>query len=289
MFATPVFSTAEITAFVGAFLWPFTRISAMMLVAPIFSAKSIPVKSRVVMAIAITLVITPVLPPLPLVDFLSAQAVLILIHQVIIGAIMGFAMQLAFNIFVMSGHILAMQAGLGFSMMNSPQDGVQVTVVGQLYLMLATFLYLALDGHLILIREVLNSFYLLPIGAGGISTTGYWLLVNWGSHMFLSAVMIVLPAITALLMVNVSFGVMSKASPQLNPFSVGFLITIILAFAIIYVTLPTLVPHFERIMTEVFQLIKDILQLSVNTASVKDSFMDILAPDFMTIAIKGTF
>ena len=255
-----MFSTAEITAFVGAWIWPFIRISAMMLVAPVFSARSVPIKVRVAAAIAISMVVIPVLPPLPLVDFISGDAFLIAIHQVLIGAIMGFSLQLAFNLFVMSGHILAMQAGLGFAMMNSPQDGIQVTVVGQLYLMLATLLYLAMDGHLILIREVLNSFNTLPIGTSGISPTGFWMLISWGSIMFLSAVMMVLPAITALLMVNVSFGVMSKASPQLNPFSVGFLITIVLAFAIIYITMPALVPYFEKVMTSIFQLIQDILQ-----------------------------
>jgi len=266
-----VFTTAEITAFVGAWIWPFTRISAMMLVAPVFSAKSMPIKVRIAASIAITMVVVPILPPLPLVDFISGDALLILIHQVLIGAIMGFALQLAFNIFVMSGHILAMQAGLGFSMMNSPQDGVQVTVVGQLYLMLATLLYLALDGHLILIREVINSFNTLPIGTSGISTTGYWMLISWSSNMFLSAVMMVLPAITALLMVNVSFGVMAKASPQLNPFSVGFLITIVLGFSIIYVTLPTLVPYFEKIMNDIFQLVQSILLNSAESISSASS------------------
>ena len=263
-----MFSSAEITAFIGAYIWPFIRISAMMMTAPIFSAQSIPVLYRISIAFVITLLVVPILPPLPLVDFISGEALLIAIHQVIIGAIMGFALQLAFNLFVMSGHILAMQAGLGFSMMNSPQDGVQVTVVGQLYLMLATFLYLALDGHLILIREVIYSFNLLPIGGSGISTTGYWMLVSWGSQMFQSSVMIVLPAMTALLMVNVSFGVMSKASPQLNPFSVGFLITIVFAFVIIYITLPSMLPHFERIMTEIFQLIQDILDHSATQKTV---------------------
>ncbi len=255
-----VVTTAEITAFVGAFIWPFTRISAMMLVAPIFSAKTIPIKFRIAMAFSITLIIVPTLPALPAVDFISGEALLITLHQIIIGVIMGFSLQLAFNIFVMAGHILAMQAGLGFSMMNSPQDGVQVTVVGQLYLMMATFLYLSLDGHLILIREVLQSFTVLPIAIEGLKPSAYWMLVTWASNMFQSAVMMVLPAITALLMVNVSFGVMSKASPQLNPFSVGFLITIILAFVIIYITLPTLIPHFKQIINDVFQLIDVLLQ-----------------------------
>jgi len=257
-----VFTTEEITAFVGAFVWPFIRISAMMLVAPLFSSKSVPIRVRVLASVALSVVIIPVLPPLPLVDFVSGEALLIAVNQVLIGAIMGFALQLAFNLFVMAGHILAMQAGLGFSLMNSPQDGVQVTVVGQLYLFLATLLYLAMDGHLILIREVLNSFTVLPVATNGISPTGFWMLVSWGSEMFRSAVMMVLPGITALLMVNVSFGVMSKASPQLNPFSIGFLITIILAFVIIYITLPTLWPYFTRIMDSIFLLIQNILDQS---------------------------
>ena len=266
-----MFTTAEITAFLGAWIWPFTRISAMMLVAPIFSSKSVPIKIRVVSAIAITMVVAPILPPLPMVEFISGDALLIAIHQVIIGAAMGFALQLAFNIFVMSGHIIAMQAGLGFSMMNSPQDGVQVTVVGQLYLTFATLLYLAMDGHLILIREVINSFNTLPIGINGITATGYWMLFMWSGKMFISAVMMVLPAITALLMVNVSFGVMAKASPQLNPFSVGFLITIILGFSIVYVTFPTLIPYFEQIMNDIFQLLKDILVVSAESPSISSS------------------
>ena len=94
------------------------------------------------------------------------------------------------------------------------------------------------------------------------------MLFSWSSKMFLSAVMMVLPAITALLMVNVSFGVMAKASPQLNPFSVGFLITIILGFSIIYVTFPTLVPYFAQIMDDIFQLVKDILIVSAETSSI---------------------
>ena len=90
------------------------------------------------------------------------------------------------------------------------------------------------------------------------------MLASWGSEMFRSAVMMVLPAITSLLMVNVSFGVMSKASPQLNPFSIGFLITIILAFIIIYISLPTLWPYFIKVMDSIFLLIQNILDHSAS-------------------------
>jgi len=253
------FSTAEITAFVGAYIWSFARISAMMMTAPIFSSNSFPIKFRVTLALACTLVIAPMLPDLPAIDFLSGESFLIMLNQIIIGSIMGFALQLIFSVLVLAGQILAMQAGLGFSMMNSPQDGVQVTVVGQLYVMIATLLFLAMDGHLLMIQMIYDSFWQLPIGIAGIHPKGFWLFVSWGSEFYKHAIMVVMPAIAALLMVNISFGVMAKASPQLNPFSVGFVITIIFGFVIVLLSLPNLSPYFTKLVEEGFGLANAIL------------------------------
>jgi len=253
------FSTAEITAFVGAYVWAFARISAMMMTAPIFSSQSLPIRFRITLALVCTVVMVPMLPELPAIDFLSGESLLIMVNQIIIGSIMGFTLQLVFSVLVLSGQILAMQAGLGFSMMNSPQDGVQITVVGQLYVMIATLLFLAMDGHLLLIQMIFDSFYQIPIGLAGINAQGFWLFVSWGSNFYKHAVMVVMPAIAALLMVNISFGVMAKASPQLNPFSVGFVITIIFGFIIVLLTLPNLAPYFSKLVEEGFSLAQAIL------------------------------
>ncbi|MFK5986315.1 MAG: flagellar biosynthetic protein FliR [Pseudomonadota bacterium] len=256
------FNTAEITAMVGAYVWPFARISAMLMTAPIFSSKSVPIKTRITLAIVCTLLIAPLLPDLPAIDFLSGEAFLIMINQVIIGAIIGFALQLVFGVFVLAGQIFAMQTGLGFSMMNSPQDGVQTTVVGQMYVITTTLLFLSMYGHLFLIQMLLESFYHIPIGLHSINTQAFWLLVSWGSDFYEHAIMVVMPAVAAMLMVNVSFGVMAKASPQLNPFSVGFMITIIFGFVIFYITLPSLYPYFVKLMEDGFSLIEKIIQIS---------------------------
>ena len=253
------FSTAEITAFVGAYIWSFARISAMMMTAPIFSSQSFPIRFRISLALACTVVMVPMLPDLPAIDFLSGESFLIMLNQIIIGSIMGFTLQLIFSVLVLSGQILAMQAGLGFSMMNSPQDGVQITVVGQLYVMIATLLFLAMDGHLLLIQMIFESFKQVPIGLEGINPKGFWLFVAWGSEFYKHAIMVVMPAIAALLMVNISFGVMAKASPQLNPFSVGFVITITFGFVIVFLTLPSLSPYFTRLVEEGFALTQAIL------------------------------
>ncbi len=257
-----VFNTAEITALVGAYIWSFARIGAMLMTAPIFSSKSLPIKVRITLAIACTLLIAPLLPKLPAVDFLSGESFLIMVNQVIIGAIIGFVLQFVFGVFVLAGQIFAMQTGLGFSMMNSPQDGVQTTVVGQMYVITITLLFLTLNGHLFLLQLLLESFYQLPIGFTGIDVQAFWLLVSWGSDFYKHALMVVMPAIGAMLMVNVSFGVMAKASPQLNPFSVGFMITIIFGFVIFYITLPNLYPYFVKLMEDGFGLVEQIIHLS---------------------------
>jgi flagellar biosynthetic protein FliR len=258
-----VLNTSEITAVVGAYVWSFARIGSMMMVAPIFSSKSIPVKTRVTLALVCSILVAPLLSDLPLIDFLSVQSYLIILNQVIIGATIGFVLQFVFGVFVLAGQIFAMQTGLGFSMMNSPQDGVQTTVVGQMFVMTTTLLFLAMHGHLFLIQMILESFDSIPIGLNSINIEAFRLLVSWGSKFYEHAVMVVITAICAMLMVNLSFGVMAKAAPQLNPFSVGFMITIIFGFMVFYVTLPNLLPNFIKLMEEGFSLAEQIIKMSI--------------------------
>lgn len=254
-----VFSTSEITALIGSYVWPFARIGSMMMVAPIFSSNTFPVKIRIGLAFVCSVLIAPLLPSVPAVDFLSGDGVMIMANQILIGLAIGFILQMVFGVFVLAGQIFAMLTGLGFSMMNSPQDGVQITVVGQMYVILTTLLFLIMHGHLFLLQLVFESFEKVPIGTIGITTDGLWELVSWGSDFYKHAVMLVMPAIAAMLMVNLSFGVMAKASPQLNPFSVGFLITIIIGFVVFYLMLPNFLHLFTTIMEDGFSLVKQVV------------------------------
>lgn len=257
-----ILNTAEITALIGAYIWPFARIGGLLLTAPVFSSKSLPIRARVSLALALSVLVAPLLPKIPAVDFLSLESLLIMLNQVIIGITIGFVLRLVFGVFVLAGQIFAMQTGLGFSMMNSPQDGVQVTVVGQFYVIATTLMFLSLHGHLFLIQLLVESFDKIPIGLHGINIQAFWLIVNWGSDFYRHAVMVVMPAIAAMLMINFSFGIMAKAAPQLNPFSVGFMMTIIFGFVILYLTLPHLLDYFIQLMEEGFGLIDTIIEMS---------------------------
>ncbi|MDP1708246.1 MAG: flagellar biosynthetic protein FliR [Gammaproteobacteria bacterium] len=255
------FSSAEIMSLVGTYLWPLFRIGALVGAAPLFGTRTVPMRVRIGLAVALTIVIAPMLPAAPALDPLSAEAVRVVIAQVMIGLVMGFALQLVFSAFVVGGQVISMGMGLGFAAMNDPVSGVSVPVVGQFYTVTVTLLFLTLNGHLLLIEALVDSFDALPVGTQGIALEGLWDLVNWAGRMFVWAVLIALPAVCALLLANIGFGIMTRAAPQLNIFAVGFMAIILLGLLIVYVTLPNLLPQLMGLMDEIFALLRHIVTL----------------------------
>ncbi len=141
-------TSAEIMSWVGAFIWPLFRVAALVAAAPVFGARTVSASIKVIFAIVLTLIIVPISPPVPVVDPLSGEAVLIVMNQILIGAAMGLALQLVFAMFIVGGQIIAFQMGLGFASMVDPSSGTQVPVVSQFYVIVLTLVFLALDGHL---------------------------------------------------------------------------------------------------------------------------------------------
>lgn len=252
-------SGAEIAAWIGSYLWPLFRIGAMIVAMPIFGSILIPVRVRLMLALAVTSIVAPVLPAAPSVDPISLEAVLIALQQLIVGVAMGFSMQLVFNAVTTGGQIIAMQMGLGFASMVDPQNGTQVPVLSQLYLLLVTLLFLGFNGHLVMIELVAESFTALPVAADGLTRNGLWLLAGWGSQMFVGALWLALPAVASLLVVNIAFGVMARAAPQLNIFAIGFPVALMMGFVVILFTLPAVVPQFETLVNDGFGLIVRLL------------------------------
>jgi len=250
------FTGEEISVMVGSYLWPFIRIAAMITAMPVFSSNFIPVRVRLMIAIGITIVVAPVIPEVPHIDALSPRGFYVILQQMIIGITMGFIFHLVFSVFIIAGQIVAMQMGLGFAMMVDPVNGSQAPVLGMFYMVLVTLFFLLLDGHLILISVMADSFYSLPIGMEGLVRENFNQMVEWGSHMFSGAVLVALPAIIALLLINVSLGVMGRAAPQLNIFAIGFAITIIAGFYVIMVTLPAVLVNLEDMSNQAMQEIK---------------------------------
>ncbi len=253
------FTGTELTGWLASLLWPFMRIGAMFAAVPIISARSVPVRIRVLLAFIIAWILVPVIPKPPVIDLISAEALLIGVYQVLIGVAMGFIVQMVFSAFIIAGQSIAMAMGLGFASIVDPQNGVQVPVVSQAFLIMATLVFLALNGHLLLIEVLADSFKRLPVGPFVISQEGLWQLVSWGSTMFVGGMLVALPAVAALLLVNLAFGVTSRAAPQLNIFAVGFPVMIMVGMAFIILTLPSIIDHLSRLMLQAFTLIDKVV------------------------------
>ena len=250
------FTGAELISWIASLLWPFMRIGAMFAAAPLFSARSVPVRIRVLLAFLISLMLVPVIPEPPAVDLISGEALIISLSQVLIGIAMGFILQMVFAAFVIAGQSIAMAMGLGFASMIDPQNGMQVPVISQIFLIMVTLVFLALNGHLIFIEVLAKSFQDLPIGPFALSSDALWKLVIWGGDMFAGGILIALPAVAALLLVNLAFGVAARAAPQLNIFAVGFPVMIMLGMAFLILTLPTITSHLNRLMLQALELVK---------------------------------
>jgi len=253
------FTTPELTALVGAYIWPFFRIAAMLMAMPVIGVKTVSKQIRVAFAVVLTLLIAPLVPEVPQVNPLSMDAILIVVQQVLIGVAMGFVLHLVFAVFLIGAHVISMQMGLGFATMIDPQSGSSIPVLGQFFTIIVTLVFLSFNGHLVLIEVVANSFHTLPISATGLSAESYWQLAMWGSDMFAGAVQIALPAIGALLFVTLTLGVMTRAAPQFNIFAVGFPISLIWGIVIIYFLLPGLISQIEGLFMNGFSLISQIL------------------------------
>ena len=228
------------------YLWPFLRLSAMLMVAPVFSAGTVSVRIRVVLAALLSALMAPMLPINPDIEFFSAPGILMALREISIGLAMGFVMQMIFGAVVLAGQSIATGMGLGFAMSVDPQNGVQVPIVSQVKVVIATLLFLAIDGHLMLVSAVFESFTMVPLTDSGFAATGYENLVSLGSQLFASALLLALPTLTAVLIINVAFGVITRAAPQLNIFAVGFPVTIVTGLVFLFLGMPAFIAAMQR-------------------------------------------
>ena len=151
----------QLQHWLGALFWPFVRIGACLMMAPVFGAGYVPRRLRIILAGAVTLPIAPLLPAPPDVALLSVAGVIITVQQLLIGAAMGFALQLVFDALMLGGQLLANGMGLGFAFNLDPLRGVTTPALGQLYVVLGTLVFLALDGHLALLNMLVDGWTLV--------------------------------------------------------------------------------------------------------------------------------
>jgi flagellar biosynthesis protein FliR len=253
-------TTGQLDAWLAQLLWPFIRIGSCFMVAPAFGAQFVPARIRIVLAGAITIIVAPLIPPPTGIATFSAAGLLVTAQQIVIGVAIGFSLQLLFDAVTLGGQLLANSMGLSFAFNTDPIHGVETPVLGTLYSMLVMLTFLALNGHLALIEVLVDGFRTMPVGTSGLGQEGLWSIAVWGAQLFSGALAIALPGVTALLIVNIAFGVMSRAAPQLNLFAVGFPISLVFGLLIVLAGLPSMQSTFTHLLAEAFDLLRKLTE-----------------------------
>jgi flagellar biosynthetic protein FliR len=253
-------TTAQWYAWITAFIFPFLRIFGLILAEPVFGNRTIPIAAKVGLALFVTLLLGPVLPPIPPVEPASAIGVLIAVQQLAIGLAMGFVLRIALTAAETAGQLAGLQMGLGFAVFFDPQSSAQTAVVGQFVGLFAILVFLSTNGHAMVLAVLAESFSVLPIARAPLDPAGWRLVAEWGGAIFSAGLLISLPVIAALLVANLAVGIMTRAAPQLNIFAVGFPVTLVTGFVALYLAAPFIGPALASLFEEAMMTIGRMVQ-----------------------------
>jgi flagellar biosynthetic protein FliR len=226
-------NAADVSLWVSRLWWPALRVGGFVLTAPLASETAIPGRVKIILSVALAFLMSPLVQAPASLSIFSAAGLLAAVQELLIGVAIGMVVQLAFEALAFAGQTISLTMGLGFATLVDPQRGANTTVLGQMFLILGLLTYLALDGHLVLLGTLAGSFQTLPIGAAQVDKNFLWSVVLWGARVFESGLLIALPAIIALVIVNLALGVVTRAAPQLNLFGIGFTVTLLCGFFVL--------------------------------------------------------
>jgi flagellar biosynthesis protein FliR len=245
-------NASDVSMWVGRMWWPVLRISGFVLTAPASSEAVVPRLVKIVLTLALAFLMAPLVQVPADLSIFSAAGMLSAVLELLIGVSIGMVVQLAFEALVFAGQSVSMTMGLGFATLVDPQRGAQTPVLGQMFMIFGTLIYLAINGHLMLLGALAQSFHSLPIGAAHVDKNFLLSVVLWGARVFDAGLLIALPAVIALVIVNLALGVVTRAAPQLNLFGIGFTITLLAGFFV-------LIAGLDGIMSGISSLIHSAL------------------------------
>lgn len=245
---------AQLLAWLTPVLWPFLRVLALFQAMPVLGQRMVPMRVRVALAFLVAVCASNVAPPIAPVPLDSAQAVLLVVQQLLVGLSLGFAVRIVFATVEFAGEIAGLQMGMNFAGFFDPMTATQTTAVSRFFGTLVAFLFIVANGHLTVIAAVVQSLTVFPVGPEPFAFLTATLPQQWGAEVFKMGLWIALPLIAIMLFVNLVLGVISRVAPQTHIFSIGFPITMGIGLTSLLFMLPLMETPFiatlERMLAQ---------------------------------------
>lgn len=250
------FNEADFAAWLTPLLWPFLRALALFTAMPVLGGRNVPTRVRIALAAFISLAAQPSLVGLSDVSQVpldSPTAVLLVVQQLVIGLSLGFAVRLVFAAVEFAGEIVGLQMGLNFAGFFDPLSASAATATSRFFGTLVAWLFIVINGHLLVIGALIQSFAIFPVGPEPLAFLREMQPHRWGAEIFSTGLWIALPLVTLLLFVNIVLGAISRVAPQINIFAIGFPVTLGMGLLGMLLTLPMMAQPFtmalERLLS----------------------------------------
>jgi flagellar biosynthetic protein FliR len=245
-----------------ALWWPFARIMAMLSTAPVLGEVAVPVPVRALLSVALSFMMLPVTTQgAALPDPFSLAGVVTMVEQAVIGGVIGLALQFAMAVISMLGFLASSQIGFSMAQMNDPMNGQASDVVSGLLSLLAILVFFGIDGHLVLMGVVAQSFKAWPVGAGygPLLLEAVALNVAW---IFSAAVLLALPIVFSTMVVQLGFGFLNRVAPSLNLFSLGFSLVTIFGLLMLIQVVRFIPEHYVSMTNQILEMLQEQMRMA---------------------------
>jgi len=234
------FSEAQLIAWLSPLIWPFLRTLAVFTSAPVFSSRAFPIRARIGLAFFVALAAQPSLGMQPVISITSNAAFGAVMQQVGVGLAIGFAIRVVFAAVELAGEVAGFQMGLSFASFFDPTLNTQASAVSRFFGQTTLFLFVVMNGHLLVLMTVVRSFQTFPVDQSFLLTLKQMKILDLGVDLFASGLWIALPMVGMLMFANLALGIVSRVAPQMNIYAIGFPVTLAVGLIGMAVTLPML-------------------------------------------------
>lgn len=238
----------------NALWWPFARIMAMLSFAPVLGEGAVSIPVRALLSVALSFMMLPVTKVAVTPDPFSLAGVVTMMEQAVIGGVLGLALQFAMAVVTMLGFLASSQVGFSMAQMNDPVNGQASDVVSGLMSLVAILVFFGIDGHLVLMGVVGQSFKAWPVGAGfgPLLLEAVALNVAW---VFSAAVLLALPIVFSTMVVQIGFGFLNRVAPSLNLFSLGFSLVTIFGLLMLVQVVRFIPEHYVSMTNQILEML----------------------------------
>ena len=232
------FTEAQLVAWLSPLIWPFVRVLALISALPVLGQRMVPARVRIALAFFVALAAQASLPPMPVVPLDSPLAFVLIVQNLLIGITIGFAVRIVFAAVEFAGEVIGLQMGLNYAGFFDPASGGQGTAPSRFFGKTVGWLFIVINGHLLVVMAVVQSFTAFPVGPEPFAFLRTLQPQSWGAEVFALGLWIALPLVGMLLFVNLVLGIISRVAAQMNVFAIGFPVTLGTGLVGVLLTLP---------------------------------------------------